>query len=367
MSAPAQVDRAARSPVGRNRNRITTSPLLAFTGKRLVTSAITLLGMIVVVFLIVRVLPGDPAAARAGPYVTEAQLIGIRHEYGLDRPLYAQFVTYVQHLAQGNLGTSVQTNQPVADEVFKRLPASLELAVYAAILATVTGVLLGGLAAARARTWTDGAIRGIAVLGNSMALFWLGLVLIYLLAYTLQWFPGPVARLPVGTAPPPRVTGFYVPDALVAGDFGLAWTAARYLMLPVITLAVVVSAPIIKVTRLAMITALDADYVRTAKAMGVPRRQILASDALRNAMLPIITTVGIAFGYMLGGSIIVETLFSWPGIGRLAYQAIQTSDLEVLQGVVLAVGTMYIILNVVVDIAYALADPRIRLGQRVAR
>ena len=195
-----------------------------------------------------------------------------------------------------------------------------------------------------------------------MALFWLGLLLIYFFFYRLGWFPPPVDRLPVSAVPPDRITGFYTIDALLRGDPGLAWTALKQLALPVITLGFVVTAPILKMVRQSMLEILDSDFVRTARAVGVPRREILLRDGFRNALLPVVTTLGIVFGYMIGGNIIVEFIFSWPGMGRYAYDAIQTNDLEALQGFVIVVGVVYVGLNVVVDLLYAWADPRIRLG-----
>jgi peptide/nickel transport system permease protein len=205
-------------------------------------------------------------------------------------------------------------------------------------------------------------VRVFAVLGSSMALFWLGLLLIYFFFFRLGWFPGPVDRLAIGTSAPDQVTGFFTIDALLAGKPDLALEAVKYLALPVITLAFVLSAPIVKMVRQSMIHTLDSNYVRTAKAVGVSRREVLFRDAFRNAALPVVTTIGIVFGYMIGGNIIVEFLFSWPGIGRYAYDAIQTNDMEALQGFVIMVGILYVGLNVVVDLVYSWIDPRIRLG-----
>lgn len=340
--------------------------MLRFISRRLASSLLTIFGVVVIVFFIVRVLPGDPAALRAGPYATEMQIAQIRAQYGLDRPLAVQFVSYLGNVASGNFGTSIRTNGSVTSELLDRLPASLELAFYAVLLATLVGVPLGILAAARRHTVLDGAVRVFAVLGSSMALFWLGLLLIYLFFFQLGWFPGPVDRLAIGSESPPDLTGFYTVDALLTGRPGVALEAFRYLALPVITLAFVLAAPIVKMVRQSMIHALDSSYVRTAKAVGVSRTQILVRDAFRNAALPVVTTIGIVFGYMIGGNIIVESIFSWPGIGRYAYDAIQTSDLEALQGFVIMVGLLYVGLNVIVDLVYSWIDPRIRLGGKAA-
>jgi peptide/nickel transport system permease protein len=204
-----------------------------------------------------------------------------------------------------------------------------------------------------------------AVLGSSMALFWLGLLLLYFLFYRLRWFPGPIDRLAIGTEPPGTITGFYTIDAALRGQFDVMIEAFRYLALPVLTLGLVLAAPILKMVRASMIDALESEHVRTARAVGVPGRQVLFRDGFRNALLPVTTAIGIVFGYMLGGNIIVEFLFAWPGVGRYAYSAIQVNDLEALQGFVIMVGVLYLTLNVVIDVVYAWIDPRIRLGKKV--
>jgi ABC-type dipeptide/oligopeptide/nickel transport system permease component len=334
--------------------------------RRFGISILTIAGMAVIVFLIVRVMPGDAAAVRAGPYASDDAIAAIRAQYGLDLPLYQQFLNYIGALLQGNLGISIRTNQPVLGELMARLPASLEMAIYTAILATILGTILGVAGAWKRGTILDAGTRVIAVLGSSMATFWLGLLLIYFLFFRLGWFPGPVDRLPIGSPRPPRVTGLYTVDALLRGDVATFWQALRYLALPVITLGFVVMAPILKMVRQAMIETLESDYVRTAWSLGVRPRQILLRDGLRNALLPVVTTVGLVFGYMIGGNVIIEVLFSWPGVGRYAYEAIQTNDLEALQGFVILVGILYVLLNVVVDLLYAWIDPRIRLGGKAA-
>ncbi|MGH3360283.1 MAG: ABC transporter permease [Nocardioidaceae bacterium] len=335
-----------------------------YLARRAATTAFTLLGIIVVVFFVVRILPGDAAVLRAGPYADAARLAEVRTQYGLDKPLAEQFFSYLAGVVRGDLGTSTVSSGSVTSELLVRLMPSLELGLYAVLLACLIGIPMGVLAASRQGGWIDRLTRVGVVTGSSMALFWLGLLLIYFLYYRLGWFPAPIDRLPVGVGPPPHLTGLYTLDALLTGNPGLAWTAARSLMLPVLTLTVVLVAPVMKMVRQSMIETLRADYVRTARAMGVPEREVLLQDGLRNAMLPVITAIGIVFGYMLGGNIIVETLFAWPGIGRYAYQAIQNNDLEALQGFVIFVGVMYVLLNVVIDVCYALIDPRIRMGAK---
>ncbi len=223
--------------------------MAAYLVRKLGVSLITIFGIVVIVFLIVRVLPGDAAAVRAGPYADEERIAQLRTKYGLDEPLPEQFTSYVGGVLKGDLGVSVRTDRPVLQELLARLPASLELALYSGLAAIVIGVPLGILAAAYRGTWVDTVARIIGVFGSSMALFWLGLLLIFFGFYRFGWFPGPVDRLGVATPTPDRITGFYTIDALLAGDLSTAWEAARYLMLPVTTLAFILTAPILKMVR----------------------------------------------------------------------------------------------------------------------
>ncbi|MFS2293475.1 MAG: ABC transporter permease [Actinomadura sp.] len=340
--------------------------MVRYLARRTATTIATLFGIVVVVFFVVRVLPGDAAVLRAGPYADSARIAEVRKQYGLDESLTEQFVAYLGRVLHGDLGTSTVSSGSVSSELLERLPASLELGLYAVLLACLIGVPVGVLAAAREGGLLDRTVRVLTVTGSAMALFWLGLLLIYFLCYRLRWFPGPIDRLPVGVEAPTRITGLYTVDALLTGRPDLAWSAARSLMLPVFTLTVVLVAPVLKMVRTAMIETLRNDHVRTARAMGLPRREVLFRDGLRNAMLPVLTAIGIVFGYMLGGNIIVESLFSWPGVGRYAYQSIQNNDLEALQGFVILVGALYVLLNVLIDICYGLVDPRVRLGRKAA-
>lgn len=337
-----------------------------YLGKRVLISIGTILGIVVIVFFIVRVLPGDAAVVRAGPYASPETIQQIRDRYGLGEPISQQFVSYLSDLGRGNMGISIRTDQPVTGEILQRLPASLELALYSVLVAIALGVPFGIAAAARPDGFIDRAARVFAVLGSSMALFWLGLLLIFFLAYQFDWFPGPLDRLGPITTPPERITGFYTLDAALQGQFDVMVEAFRYLALPVLTLGFTLAAPILKMVRASMIRVLASDHVRTARSLGIPRRQIIWKDGFRNALIPVTTAIGIVFGYMLGGNIIVEHLFSWPGVGRYAYNAIQNNDLEALQGFVITVGVLYVGLNVIIDLLYAWIDPRVRLGGKAA-
>lgn len=333
-----------------------------FILRRLLISAVTLFGVLVVVFLITRALPGDAAAARLGPEASPEQIAALRSEYGLDKPLLSQFFTYLSNALHGDLGRSVATGDEVTGELMKRLPATLELSLWAMIFGIVLGFPLGFLAAVKNGKAADVVVRIVAVLATSLAIFWLGLLLIYFLYFRLHIFPAPVGRLPLGATPPNTVTGLYVVDGVLTGNFEAAWAAFKQLLLPALTLSLGVTATIAKMVRSAMIKTLASDYVRAARAHGVSPRRVLLVDALRNAMLPVLTVIGIIVGYLIGGNVIAESIFTWPGMGRYAYEALQSNDLEVLQGFIIIVGAIYILINLIVDVLYSVIDPRIRVN-----
>jgi peptide/nickel transport system permease protein len=331
-----------------------------FSG-RLGTALLSVIGVTIVVFVVSHVLPGDAAAVRAGQYASPEQIARIRSQYGLNKPLPAQFGEYLSGIAHGDLGTSIRTGQPVLDELTTRLPATLELSLAALLVSLLVGVPLGALAAAKRGSVWDAVVRVLTLVVSSTAVFWVGLMAIYFLCNRLHVFPSPIGRLPRDVDAPGHITGFFVLDALLEGRIGLAGTALRSLLLPALTLGLITAAPVIKIVRSAMASALASDYVRTATAFGVPRRAILRQDAFRNSLLPVLTSVGIVAGYLIGGNIIIEQLFSWPGIGQFAYESLQAHDLDAIQGFVLLVGVGYVALNFVLDFAYAAADPRVEL------
>jgi len=321
----------------------------------------TILGIIVVTFLMTRALPGDPAAFFAGPAATEASIAQIRAQLGLDQPLWVQFVRYVQSLVVGDLGRSISTGQPVTVDLASRLPASLELTLVALVLSVGVAVPLGVLAAVRQDSWVDQLCRIVVTAGVSLPTFFTGLVLVYFFYYLLGWAPMPVGRLDLVAIIPPRVTGFLLIDAPLAGDWPAAWSAVRQLILPASTLALFTLAPIARMTRAAMIQALGSEYLRTARACGLSRRTILLTYALRNAQLPVVTTLGMVFSFSLGANVLVEKVFSWPGIGSYAVEALVASDYAAVQGFVLAMAVLFVMLNLLIDIAYTLIDPRVRI------
>lgn len=336
--------------------------MVRFIARRLLISVATLFGVLVVVFLITRILPGDPAAARLGPEASPEQIAALRHAYGLDQSLPHQFVTYLNNAVHGNLGRSVATGDGVTGELLKRFPATLELSLWAMVFGTVMDFPLGFLGAVRAGRAADVVVRVVAVLASSLAIFWLGLLLIYFLFFRLHIFAAPVGRLPLGTTPPNQVTGFYVLDGILTGNLAAARAAFEQLLLPALTLSLGVTATIAKMVRSSMIETLASDYVRAARALGVSHRRVLLVDALRNAMLPVLTVIGIIAGYLIGGNVIAESIFTWPGMGRYAYEALQSNDLEVLQGFIIIVGAFYILINLTIDVLYSVIDPRIRVG-----
>ncbi len=338
------------------------SPIVRYSLRRLLLAAITVIGVVVAVFIMTHILPSNPALLRAGPLADEELVAQFEREMGLDQPLLAQFVSYGGLLLRGDLGESWRTRRPVREELAERLPASLELAATAFAFALIMGLTLGVLAAVYAGRWVDQFARVFATLGASLALFWLALVGVHVFYFSLSWAPAPIGRLSIGAVNPAHITGLLTLDSLLTGNLRTFVDALQHLWLPALTLAFVVSAPIIKIMRAAMLDSLSADYVRTARAIGLPPRQIVLVDGVRNAFIPVLTTVGIVFGYLMAGNVIVERVFSWPGIGQYAWTALTTSDFNALQGFVLLIAVVYVLLNLAIDLAYGVIDPRVRLA-----
>ncbi|MCA8928556.1 MAG: ABC transporter permease [Alphaproteobacteria bacterium] len=319
-----------------------------------------LVGVVVVTFLLTRALPGDPAAYFAGPAADAHSIQQVRQALGLDRSLPEQFLVYVGDLLRGDLGMSISTGQPVADELARRLPASLELTLGALLLSLAVAVPMGVLAATRPGTLVDHACRVVATAGVSLPTFFTGIALVFVFYYLLGWAPAPIGRLDFAYLSPPDITGFYTVDALLAGDTETAYAAASQLFLPMLTLALFTLAPIARMTRGAMLQALNSDFIRTARAAGLSRRVVLHRYAFRNAMLPVITTLGMVFSFTLGANVLVEKVFAWPGIGSFAVDALVVSDYAAVQGFVLSMAVLFVALNLAIDIAYTLIDPRIQ-------
>jgi len=326
---------------------------------RLLQAVPTIFGILVVCFLLTRALPGDPAAYFAGDMADEASIEQVRKNLGLDQPMPMQFVTYVGDLLQGDLGVAISTGQTVAQELAKRLPASLELTLAALLLSLVIAIPLGVLAATRPNSWVDHLCRFLVTAGVSLPTFFTGLALLYVFYYLLGWAPPPMGRLDMMFLAPETVTGFYTIDSLIAGDWALFKASLAQMALPVITLALFTLAPIARMTRAAMLQTLSSDYVRTARAAGLSSRRVLIDYAFRNALLPVVTTLGMVFSFVLGANVLVEKVFAWPGIGSFAVEALVVSDYAAVQGFVLSMALLFVSLNLLIDLAYTLIDPRV--------
>jgi len=335
--------------------------MIRLIGKRLLGALPNLLGVMVISFLLTRALPGDPAAYFAGGAATQEAVEQVRRALGLDRPLPEQFLRYVADIARGDLGISLTTGQPVLQELLARLPASLEMVLLALVLSCAVAIPLGVMAATRPGSWVDQLCRLVTTMGVSLPTFFTGLLLAYVFYFLLGWAPAPLGRLDPVFSPPPAVTGLYLIDAALARDAALWWASLRQLMLPVLTMAVFVLAPIARMTRASMLQVLSADFVRTARASGLSATTVLVRYALRNALLPVVTTLGMVFGFMLGSSVVVEKVFGWPGVGSYAIDALTASDYAPVQGFVLAMGVLFVLLNLLVDVLYTLIDPRVSL------
>jgi dipeptide transport system permease protein len=335
--------------------------MLTMILKRLAMAIPSLIGVVVVTFLLTRALPGDPAAYFAGPAATPQAIEEIRVKLGLDKPLIVQFGHYVVDLAHGNLGNSLTTGQPVASELRNRLPASAELTLLGLIVSVIIAVPLGILAATKPNSALDHACRIVSTAGVSLPVFFTGLILVYVFYYQLGWAPAPLGRLDVFFTEPPHVTGFYLIDSLIARDPETFMAALKQLILPALTLAIFSLAPIARMTRASMLAVLSSDFVRTARASGLSAYTVIITYAFRNAMLPVITTLGMVFSFLLGANVLVEKVFAWPGIGSYAVEALLASDFAPVQGFVLTMAVMYVAINLMIDVLYGVIDPRVRL------
>ena len=335
--------------------------MLSMVLKRLVLAIPSLIGVVIVTFLLTRALPGDPDAYFAGPAATKEAIEQIRVKLGLDQPLPVQFVSYVKDLARGDMGSALTTGQPVAAEIRARLPASAELTLLGLIFAMVIAIPLGIFAATKPNSLIDHACRVIATAGVSLPVFFTGLILVYVFYYLLGYAPAPLGRLDVFFSPPPHVTGFYLIDSLIARDWEMFRASATQLVLPALTLGIFSLAPIARMTRASMLAVLASDFVRTARASGLSPFTVVFTYAFRNAMLPVVTTLGMVFSFLLGANVLVEKVFAWPGIGSYAVEALIASDFAPVQGFVLTMAVMYVALNLLIDILYGLIDPRVRI------
>ena len=330
--------------------------------RRLALVVPTLVGVTLISFLLTVMLPGNPALVKAGPFATPEYLKTVERQMGLDQPIPVQYERYVVGLLHGDLGESSATGRPVLQDFIQRLPATLELTLASLLLALLFGVPLGVLSALHRETLIDHLGRVIAVAGVALPSFWTGLLLIYVMFYLLGIAPAPLGRLGPDVAPPLHLTGLYVVDSLLTGNLRALGSSLAHLALPSFTLAISIMAPLARMVRATMLETLASDYVKLAWASGLPARRVIYGGALRNALIPVITTLGVVFGFLMAGNAVVESVFAWPGIGNYAVTALMTKDSAPIQSFVLFVAVMYVLVNLAVDIAYGLADPRIRFA-----
>jgi peptide/nickel transport system permease protein len=331
--------------------------------RRVLLSAVVLLLVSLVTFSLMHAVPGDPIDAIIGERQADQPDVRANFErlYGLDKPLPVQYLYYLKNLAQGDMGISISTRQPVTAELRQAIPATIELAVFAMVIALALGVPLGIVAAARKDQWPDKIARLIAVTGASIPSFWCGLLVAYLFSYHLQWFPRS-GQIDIGMQEPASVTGFMSIDALLGGEVGVFTSFLRHIALPAIVLAILSLGIITRMLRSSLITVLNDDYIRTARAKGLPEQRVLVGHALRNALIPTVTVVGLTFSSLLTGAAIVETLFSWPGLGQFAVRMAFNFDYPGMIGATLAIAVMYIVVSLIVDVTYTILDPRIRVA-----
>jgi ABC-type dipeptide/oligopeptide/nickel transport system permease component len=329
--------------------------ILVLILKRVAWLMPTLAGLVAVVFFISRVIPADPVAKLAGETASRAQIELLRQKLGLDRPLIVQLIDYYKQLLSGDLGTSLFTTRPVWDDLIARLPATIELTVVAMILAVVFGVPLGVLAALYRNTAIDHVLRVITVAGLAVASFWLALLLQLLFAMELRWLP---LQGRITGFPPPAITGFFIVDALLEGNFRRFANVLSHLALPAFTLAVPGLATVVRFTRAGVLETLQKNFVTYQRAMGIPAGLIIWKYVLRNSMISTVTQIGLLFGILLAGTVVIETVFQWPGIGAYAFEAILQSDYAAVMGFTIYAGVVFGIVNLIVDITHEILDPR---------
>jgi peptide/nickel transport system permease protein len=330
-----------------------------YIAKRIFHLTLILLGVSVLVFLMLRMIPGDPARLLLGEFATQEDLERLRGQMGLDRPYPVQYGIYLAGLLQGDLGNSLRNGAPVAEEIAPRLMATLELAVAAMLIASFAGIAAGVISSVKQFSAWDYGSMVLALVGVSMPIFWLGLMLMYLLAVMVPVMPM-MGRIGMGSEPD-VVTGLMLIDTLVAGELGDFLDALHHLVLPAVTLATVPMAIVARITRSAMLEVLNKDYVRTARAKGMSEAVVVLRHALRNAFLPIVTVLGLNLGLLLGGAVLTETIFSWPGLGRYVVDSLMARDYAAVQGCILVFAALMAVINLIVDLVYVLLDPRIRV------
>ncbi len=333
--------------------------MIAYVASRLVTACVMVVLASLVVFLIANTVPGDPVLAQLGDLAAAnpAVVAAFRHRWGLDLPLWQRYWVFLQGLAQGDFGESIASHRPVLEDLREYAPATVELGMLAFLLSLVIGLPLGMLAAVKRDSWIDNAARLVSLIGVSAPTFWLAFVMLAVFYGALDWAPGP-GRLSASAFPPTPVTGLLLLDSARSGDWETFWDAAAHLVLPAIVLASSTLGLITRTTRAAMLEALGQDYVRTARAKGLPSRAVVVGHALPNAMLPVVTLGGLAFANLLAGAVMTETVFSWPGLGRYTFRAAVAIDFPAILAITVIVAAQFVLVNLLVDLSYAVLDPR---------
>jgi len=334
--------------------------LTSFILKRLLLMILVLLGVSVIVFVVARVIPADPVGAILGGNAPPDLIDDMRHRLGLDKPLINQFLDYMFGLLKGDLGVSLKSNRPVTTDIADFFPATLELAIAATFVSILLGITLGIFSAVYRNKFIDHFSRVFSILGVSMPVFWTGLLLLLLFYYKLGWLPG-TGRLSLFTPAPDRITGLLIIDSLLTLNFEAFKDALSHIILPAVVLGYSATASIARITRSSMLDVLRQDYIRTAKAKGIGKRLVIYRHALRNALIPVVTIIGLTFGGLLEGAVLTETIFGWPGLGRYIVNALLFLDYPAVMGGTLFVAVVYSLVNLVVDIIYAVLDPRMRV------
>jgi len=334
--------------------------LVAYVVRRLIYAIPGLIGIILITFILSRVLPGDPAIMLAGEQAPPEVVEKIRLEMGLNDPLYMQFVDYAKELVQGNLGTAWHTGHTVISDFATRFPATLELTIVSMFFAILIAIPVGVLSATKKNSWVDHISRVFSLLGAAIPIFWLGLVLIYIFYAKLGISPAPLGRISQGVYPPTHITGLYILDSLITGDMVALKQSLRQILLPAICLSTGTMAIVARMTRSSMLEVIGLDYVRTARAKGLNESTVVYKHALVNALIPTLTVLGLQFGYLIGGAVITETIFAWPGIGSYITESILATDYAPIQAFTLLSAILFMIINLLVDLVYGLIDPRIR-------
>ncbi|HVO71786.1 MAG TPA: ABC transporter permease [Aggregatilineaceae bacterium] len=331
-----------------------------YLARRLVFTIPLVIGISLVSFIIANAIPADPTAANLGERAAaDPQIVAaFQHKWGLDKPVYLQYLTYVRNLMRGDLGTSIRNHRPVTGELRRFLPATVELSTAGILVSLVLGVLFGVVSAVWRNRPIDFVVRILSLIGVSAPVFWLALVCLLVFYLRLDWLPGP-GRLDARLTPPPTVTGMYTVDSLIAGQWHIFDNAVAHLILPAIVLGAYSAGLIARVTRSSMLEVLSKEYMVTARSKGLPERTVIVRHGLRNALMPVVTVIGLSYGSLLSGAVLTETIFAWSGIGRYAYNAARTLDFPAIMGVSMLIAVIFIVTNLVVDMLYYALDPRI--------